>query len=180
MKYYIADTHFGHANIIKHSNRPFSSVEEMDDALVENWNSVVSSKDEVYFLGDFCFKSASHKPLYYLERLNGIKYLIVGNHDKELLKDSEAKKHFRFIRDVAVINDLDTRIVLCHYPMVEWNGYFRGVLHFYGHIHNNKENLSYKIMKDIPNAYNVGADILGLTPRTLSDVIKLNKQFRED
>lgn len=177
MKYYISDTHFGHANIMKHSERPFSSVEEMDKAIIDGWNKYVKPNDEVYFLGDFCYKSANHNPLYYLEKLKGIKYLIVGNHDRGLLKDPKIRTQFKWIRDIETITDGNNKIVLCHYPLVEWNGYFRGALHFYGHIHNNVENQAYKIMKNIPNAYNTGADILGFSPRTLDEVIEYNQRF---
>ena len=180
MKYYISDTHFGHANIMKHSERPFFSVEEMDKAIIDGWNKYVRPDDEVYFLGDFCYKSANHNPLYYLEKLNGIKYLIVGNHDRGLLKDPKIRAQFEWIRDIETITDGNNKIVLCHYPLVEWNGYFRGVLHFYGHIHNNVENQAYKIMKNISNAYNVGADILDFAPRTLSEVIEYNKRYNEN
>jgi calcineurin-like phosphoesterase family protein len=71
MNYYIADTHFGHANIIHLCNRPFQNVDEMDDALIKNWNSRVTKKDTVYILGDFAFKSKS--PLEYFNQLNGRK-----------------------------------------------------------------------------------------------------------
>ena len=83
--FYIADTHFGHDNIRKLSNRPFSTVEEMDNALINNWNSVVTDDDDVYILGDFSYKSED--PIDYLKKLNGKKHLIVGNHDNKLLKN---------------------------------------------------------------------------------------------
>lgn len=178
MKYYISDTHFGHANIMRHSKRPFASVGEMDNAMIENWNNTVKPNDEVYILGDFCFKSAENDALYFLKRLNGKKYLIVGNHDKDILKTPEVKKQFIWIKDIATITDGDKKVVLCHYPMVEWNGFFRGTLHFYGHIHNNTQNNAYKIMKNVEGAYNVGVDILDFTPRSLTDVIKFNIEFK--
>ena len=69
------------------------------------------------------------------------------------------------------------KVILSHYPMVEWNGFFRGSIHLYGHIHNNIQNNAYKIMENIDNAYNVGADILDFTPKTLSEVIQYNTKF---
>ena len=61
--------------------------------------------------------------------------------------------------------------------MVEWNGYFRSSVHLYGHIHNNVDNAAFRIMSTLENAYNVGADILDFTPRTLEEVIKYNYRF---
>lgn len=76
-RFYIADTHFGHEAVIRMCNRPFSSIDEMDAALITNWNSVVSSEDEVFILGDLIFKS-KHTPHHYLDQLKGKKHLILG------------------------------------------------------------------------------------------------------
>lgn len=76
--FFIADTHFGEDNIRRYENRPFESVDEMDASLIKNWNSAVSSDDEVYVLGDF---GADKKEADILSKLNGIKYLVKGNHD---------------------------------------------------------------------------------------------------
>lgn len=172
--YYISDLHLGHYNIIKLCNRPFSSVEEMDETIINNWNSVVKDTDTVYIGGDFCFKSAKD-PVEYLKQLRGHKVLCIGNHDTSLLKNPSARKYFDQIKDIINITDGDNRIVLCHYPMVEWDGFFRNSIHLYGHIHNNTSNDTYDIVKNIPNCYNIGADVLGFTPRTLDEIIALNK-----
>ena len=76
--FFISDTHFGHTNIIKYCDRPFSSVGEMNKTLIYNWNKVVKDIDIVYFLGDFCFGD----PNDYLPYLNGIIIPFKGNHDK--------------------------------------------------------------------------------------------------
>ena len=172
--FYISDLHLGHYNIIRLCHRPFASVEEMDETIINNWNSVVTDTDNVYIGGDFCYKSGKD-PVEYLQRLNGHKYLLIGNHDKSLLKDSAARRYFESIKDIMNITDGDNRIVLCHYPMVEWDGFFRGTLHLYGHIHNNTSNATYDIVKNISNCYNIGADVLGFTPRTLNEIITMNK-----
>ena len=78
--FYIADTHFGHKNIINFDNRPFSSTKEMEDVIVKNWNSVVTNDDDVYILGDFCWDKEDEW-IRILNRLNGRKFLIKGNHD---------------------------------------------------------------------------------------------------
>lgn len=175
-KFYISDLHLGHANIMRHSKRKFSDVDEMDQTFIDNWNSVVTDNDEVYIVGDFSYKSRKNA-VEYLKLLKGKKYLITGNHDKHIVKDPVARRMFVEIRDRMTVDDNGTLIVLDHFPELEWDGFFRGTLHFYGHIHNNVEHNTYKIMKTIKNAYNVGTDILGYYPRTKEDVIKYNNEF---
>ena len=76
----ISDTHFGHENIIKYCNRPFSSVEEMDEKMIKNWNETVSNNDVVLHLGDFGLGKKEYIASI-VKRLNGKKILIMGNHD---------------------------------------------------------------------------------------------------
>lgn len=176
MNYYISDLHFGHQNIIRLCNRPFKNVDEMDEKIIQNWNNVVKPEDTVYILGDLCFRN-SKDPYYYLSRLNGHKHLIVGNHDDHTISNKKAAALFDSISDLKTIQDGNDKIVLFHYPITEWNGFFRGALHFYGHIHNNTRNNTYKTISSIPNAYNVGVDILDFIPRTKEEVIKYNNIF---
>lgn len=183
MHYYISDTHFGHFNIIKHCNRPFSSAEEMDKIMIENWNFKVSKNDTVFILGDFAFSKAS--PIEYLKKLNGQKNIIVGNHDYDITKRRMAYINSKIFNNICNyleikdnLNGKVVKIIMSHYPMVEWNGFYKGTLHLYGHIHNNANNEGFKIMSKIDHAYNVGADILDFTPRTLAEVIKYNKKYR--
>ena len=79
MVYFISDTHFNHKNIIKYCNRPFDSIEQMNETLINNWNDIVSDKDIIYHLGDFALGS-KELILDIVNRLNGSKYLIRGNH----------------------------------------------------------------------------------------------------
>ena len=174
---YVADLHLGHANIIWLSNRNFKNIDEMNETYIKEWNNVVSNEDDVWICGDLFLKSKT-PPIDMLKRLKGKKHLIVGNHDTSILKPP-IRNLFVSIHDMYTIEDGNDKIVLCHYPICEWNGYFRNVLHFYGHIHNNVETNTYQIMKDIPNAYNVGIDILDGIPRTKEEVIRLNKEFNE-
>lgn len=170
MNYYIADLHLGHKNIIKLSNRPFSSLEEMDETLIKNWNDKINTTDDVYIVGDLCYKTHHDNMLHYISQLKGQKHLIAGNHDKEIVKNSDLRRYFVEIKDMKTVYDNGTKIVLCHYPLVEWDGYYRGTLHFYGHIHNN-DNAANQIMKTIPNAYNVGVDMIGFCPKTLIEIV---------
>lgn len=167
MNYYIADTHFGHDNIRRLSKRPFDTAEEMDEAMIASWNGRVRGDDDVYILGDFAYKSRD--PAYYLDRLKGRKHLIAGNHDGKLLKNPILRSRFAEIADMETVNDGGTKIVCCHYPMAEWDGYYKGVLHFYGHLHNN-DNAASRYMSGLENAYNVGVDIIGFAPRTLKEI----------
>ena len=76
--FFIADTHFGDGAILRYENRPFSSVQEMNSAMIERWNAAVGSEDVVYLLGDF---GADGTEAETLSALNGVKYLVKGNHD---------------------------------------------------------------------------------------------------
>ena len=169
MNYYIADLHLDHANIIRLNNRPYKDVGEMNRTFISNWNSVGTDNDDVYVVGDFSYKSKN--PLVFLKQLKGRKHLIVGNHDEFMLKNPECRKQFVEIADILTVRDGDKTIVLCHYPFLEWNGFYRGWLHFYGHVHNTFHNETTKYAANMKNAYNVGVDIIGPTPKTMKQII---------
>lgn len=128
-----SDTHFHHENIIKYCDRPFKSAEEMDEALVEKWNSVVRPQDKVYHLGDVYFPKRKDVKYcdWFLSRLNGTKRLILGNHDNA--KDQLLQKHFKEIYMWRYLKDLG--LLLTHVPVhsdsipdkLNWN--------VHGHIH---------------------------------------------
>jgi len=171
VKFYISDTHFGHENIIKHANRPFESVLEMDEAMVQNWNSVVKSGDLVYHVGDFCW----NKPKQYRERLNGNIILILGNHDKRLTT-GEKTKFFEQVYDYKKIKDNGHSIVLFHYPIWSWDGLYRGTHHFYGHVHGHKGPRSQGGEVNIEGnkkgkMINVSVEKINYTPRTIEELI---------
>ena len=108
--------------------RPWTSVEEMDEALVANWNSVVNKKDKVYHLGDVVI---NRKALGTLSRLNGEKVLIKGNHDIFRLTDYTA--HFKDIRAYHVLD----KMLLSHIPVhPDSKGRFKANIH--GHTHSNR------------------------------------------
>lgn len=135
VNYYIADIHFGHENVLKFDNRPFSSVDEI---LITQWNAVVKDTDDVYIIGDFIYRSK--KPaVWYLKQLKGRKHLIQGNHDHQLLKDEKVVNEFISVDKMTYVKDGNHMIVLCHFPIAEWNKYWRGSWHIYGHIHNQKK-----------------------------------------
>ena len=177
MNLYISDLHFGHRSVIDFEPRPFLDVEEMDNALIYLWNSRVTKNDQVYILGDFAFRN--EKPFsWYLKRLAGQKHLIVGNHDKKLLKDAEAMSYFVSVDHYREITDDKKRIILSHYPIAEWNNFHREAVHIYGHIHNRTDG-AFQYMKQLDRALNAGAVINNYTPSSLNELIRNNQIFRE-
>lgn len=133
MIYYTADTHFNHQNIIKFcpNTRKFDDVKDMNQTIVNNWNSKVKVDDTIFILGDMFFG----KDFSILNQLNGKKILIQGNHDKKLL--ASHRNSFDDVKDILTVKDGDQTVVLCHYRMYEWDGFYRNTLHFHGHSHGN-------------------------------------------
>ncbi len=142
--FFTSDTHFGHAAMLKLSQRPFASVDEMDAALVAAWNAMVAPGDTVYHLGDFCFRNP-RSAADYLAELNGEVHLVFGNHDGATLQRHTGS--FASIRTISEIVIGGKTIVLCHYPMREWHGCWRGAWHLFGHVHGrlNHEPLGYSL-----------------------------------
>ena len=135
-----SDHHFGHKNILKFcpKTRPFDSIEEHTEQLIMRHNSVVKHDDEVYLMGDFAFLSAD-KALKILQRMNGIKYFIFGNHDKPMRQGQAIADEFVWMKDYHELRvdraDVRQPIVMFHYPIHSWNRMHHGALHFYGHTH---------------------------------------------
>lgn len=170
MKYFTSDLHFGHKNIIKYEGRPFGSVAEMDEALIQKWNSKVKKEDEVYILGDFGFVNGE-RANELLDRLNGRKYLIKGNHDYSFLKDKNFDKtKFEWIKDYACINDCGTILCMFHFPIAVWDRQHHGAIHLYGHVHSNKDG-HHPLLFKLDNAYNVGCDVHNFEPVTLKEIL---------
>lgn len=179
MNLYISDLHFGHKNAIKHDKRPFLSVDEMDHALIESWNARVCDEDQVYVIGDFCYRN-SRQEQWYLKQLKGHKHLVIGNHDYKLLKNEEAISYFESVDKIMQIKDGDDDIILCHYPLACWNKEHYGSWHIYGHIHgagrgNRDESAEY--MKNKLRALNAGCMINNYAPASLNELIKNNEKF---
>ena len=176
MNLYTSDLHLGHANVIKHDNRPFRDVDEMDKTLIELWNARISTDDHVYIVGDLIFRS-DKDPVWYLDKLKGHKHLIVGNHDEKLLKDESAIAYFESIDRMKDLKEGGNHIVLCHYPMIEWNAYYHGSWHIYGHIHNRR-NEAYEAMKKKDHALNAGCMINNYMPVSFEELVRNNEIFK--
>lgn len=174
MIFYTADLHLGHENIVKLSNRPFKNNDDMTNAIIHNWNTVVSKDDDVYIIGDMFFKTSADEKIKILRRLKGRKHLILGNHDKQM-DDEAIRKEFASIKNYTVIKDSGREVVLHHFPLLEWDGFFGGAYHVYGHIHNNFDTAAYQIIlknkEHFKNAFNAGVDVNGFFPRTLDEMI---------
>ena len=186
--FYISDLHFGHANIVKFDKRPFNSVNEMDEALINNWNSVVTNEDTVMILGDFCWR-LEEDWIKILDRLNGNKQLIKGNHDLKSMS-KELKSKFQDIKDYKEIKDNGKRVLLSHYP----NPFYRGaynldIICLYGHVHTTLENDFMEHLREYIKEndnrgnsrhkcqfYNVGCMMpwMNYTPRTLDEILAAN------
>lgn len=149
----ISDTHFGHANILTFKNedgtpiRSFSSLEEMNETMIDNWNSVVGKEDKVYHLGDVLFTKKWLDLI--LPRLNGTKVLIKGNHDT--LKLSQYQQYFKDVRAVWVLD----KLVLSHIP-IHPESLSRWKANVHGHLHSNT-------LAD-PRYFNVSVERINYTP----------------
>ena len=155
MRYFIADTHFNHENIIKYCNRPFENVKEMNEYIITKWNSVVTKNDIVYHLGDVGFGTREElKNL--VSRLNGTKILIRGNHDFRRGVNGWKKVGFVEVYRKRLILD---NLILTHEPIeVEEN-----FINVFGHIHDKP--LDAKFNKE--NHICVSCDVIDYTPQIL-------------
>jgi len=178
--FFTADLHFGHNEIIGFCNRPFSDITEMNRVLIDNWNSRVTNDDHVYIVGDLFYGGRNaagiKEAIKIVKRLNGILHLIAGNHDIPYLKSMDYHYLFADVDQLRYLKLGKEHIILCHYPIAEWSGYFRGSWHIYGHIHNAK-NTAYLHMKNLEKALNTGVDICRYMPVTFRELIKYNEDF---
>ena len=153
-----SDTHFNHESIIRHCQRPYRDVTEMNEDMIAEWNSVVGPNDTVWHLGDFAYpwKTEGHISFDELgDRLNGTKHLIIGNHDKETMKGggTKAKDHPMWTSAMPYeeLKFGKSRFVLCHYPLETWRNAHHGWFHLHGHCHGSLKRL-------IPHRLDVGVD----------------------
>ncbi|MBQ8529043.1 MAG: metallophosphoesterase family protein [Clostridia bacterium] len=180
MIYFTSDLHLGHERIIELCQRPFESVEEMDEALIENWNRRVKRNDTVYILGDLLWDKK--RVDYYLERLLGKKILIRGNHDSTWAKREESLCHFESILQYLEISHHGHSVTMCHYPMLEWKASREPLgkkvgYHVHGHIHNRISS-EYDPLYTHPCALNAGVDVNGYKPVTFSELVENNLKFK--
>lgn len=178
--FFTADIHFFHKNIIQYCKRPFENTFGMNNSIVNNWNNVVPKNGITFILGDVSLNSNPKYLETILRSLNGDKYLIIGNHERDALKKENIRNIWKGIYDIAEIFIRDEQaplrlqhIVMCHYPMITWNGSHRNSWQLFGHVHgglNNKNILS-------PTQIDVGMDCHNYTPISytqVNNIIKTN------
>lgn len=139
--WFTSDHHFGHGNVIKHASRPFFDAAQMDEIMIERWNSRVHPDDDVIHVGDMYWGGELARMKEIRGRLNGRIRLVAGNHDRpmRLLENGLVDEVLPAIHEEWVCDESGKKIlfVICHYPMAEWNQFFRGSIHLHGHCHGN-------------------------------------------
>lgn len=186
--FFTSDTHFDHANIIRYCNRPWDTVEEMNEGLVERWNAKVGPDDTVFHLGDFCFAgSAEWKK--WRNKLNGHIILVRGNHDRKMSSSMEGLFEAVFPQLQLTIDGRS--VYLNHYPFLTYGGCWRNekdaVWQLFGHVHSGVLSSEGKDIGRLnmlfPYQYDVGVDNNNFTPISWEDVkirIKNNIEFLND
>jgi len=149
-------------------------MEDMHRKLIQNWNAYVSDHDEIYILGDFSYKGNGEDVNQILKKLHGKKYLIRGNHDKYLNDPAFDASAFEWVKDYHSLHYKKREFVLFHFPILEWQGFFRDTIHLYGHVHNSNKDPAQAKRLDIlgKRAMNVGVDVNGYFPISIENVIK--------
>jgi calcineurin-like phosphoesterase family protein len=186
--FYISDAHIGDENKgLIFDNKPFKTLEEHDQAIIDNWNSVVSDEDIVYTLGDM-YVGPKENMYDYIKQLKGRKVCIRGNHTYKEFPENVASL-FEEICDYKEIDDEGRFVVLSHYPMISYNkAYFPTTYMLHGHTHNlEDQQFIKKLVKKLKtirgsksegflncgNIYNVGVMMpyMNYFPRTLDEII---------
>ena len=174
--FFVSDTHFGHTNIIKYCNRPFNNADEMDAALIKNWNAKVPKDGIVYHLGDFAWGSINYWEKI-REQLNGEIILIYGNHDEKYLNNKLMYKLFKEVTPQKKIWINKIPIYMNHYPFLCFGGSYKGLnatWQLFGHVHSNprsEEGLDHKrLVNCFPTQYDVGVDNNNFTPISFDEL----------
>lgn len=161
-----SDLHFFHKNILKFfrdSTRPWDTIEEMHEAIISEWNSLVGEEDVIFHLGDFSM-AGGQKTREVVQQLNGTIIWVLGNHDKTIDNQIKSPYKTRYLE----VQHPKTKIVMCHYPMRSWNQQGRGSVHLHGHCHGR--------IKPVGRMMDVGYDNLGYIvslDSVVEDLLKL-------
>lgn len=146
--YFTSDLHFFHEGIIGHCARPYNNAQEMGAALIRNWNAVVHENGQVFVLGDMFWKRGDLQQCKnVMAKLHGKKWLVAGNHDI-FARDEYLELGFEDARDYLELAVGWQLVVCCHYPLLEWNGFYHGSWHLHGHAHGRGSHFSFRV-KDV-------------------------------
>ena len=180
--FFTSDLHFGHENAIRFDNRPFKTVEEMDEELIRRWNAKVGKGDLVYVLGDMIWKSGNGQAEQLIRRLNGQIILIKGNHDR-FLHNAKAKNALAGVKDrddicVTLEDGTKRRCILSHDFIPMYYGHRHQAIHLHGHSHQTDESVFEFMIQALlreqglkPEIYNVGCMYWNYEPVTLDEII---------
>ena len=170
-----SDLHFNHNRDFIYAERGFSTVEEMNETIIKNWNSVVSDEDIVYVLGDVVMGEDLEAGIKLLSQLKGIKYLAFGNHDTDAR--IAAFKDGGFFEDIQMgyrIKYKKHSYILTHYPTVTANGDDLRTINLFGHTHQQCN-----FYEERPYMYHVGVDSHNCTPVCIDDIVLEIKKQKE-
>ena len=146
-------------------------IEEHDKELIRRWNGNVHSDDVVFILGDLSFRNGEETNSL-VKQLKGRKILVIGNHDRQLLKDKRFDTSlFEEVVSYKEIYIRDKLIVMFHFPIQVWNGKHHNAIHLYGHVHSNTTT-SHPMEYDLRNSYNVGIDVNNYEPVRLDTYLR--------
>lgn len=177
--FFTSDTHFNHKNIITYCNRPFDTVDKMNEALVANWNNVVPLDGIVFHLGDFAL-GGSEAWYRVLSRLNGQIHLILGNHDLKNFRQGYVNS-FASVQEQLTIDLGKKKIILTHFPLLCYHGAWGtegNCWNLHGHVHICKDKKAntgkdFSRMKlAFPTQYDVGVDLNNYSPISFEEVKK--------
>lgn len=174
--WFTSDLHLNHSKIIEYCNRPFSSVEEMNESLINNWNSVVKPNDIIFCLGDIALGGSGVWNTL-IPRLNGKIHLILGNHDIRNWRESY-RDLFESVSEQLTVEIDKKTFILTHFPLLCYHGTWgteMNVINLHGHIHLCKgatgkdvERLQYTFSTQ----YDVGVDLNNYTPISYNQVME--------
>lgn len=174
MKWFSSDWHLGHGNVIKFSERPFQSVQEMDDTILENMFSKLNRGDIFYFLGDLSWSKPSYEKAF-RSIPDGVDFhWILGNHDNKGWKQYKTKT--ASISNFKEIKIGNNPVTLCHYPMLTWNKSHYNAWMLFGHHHNKSHGFEHILEKTVGKMLNVNCEFNDYKPYSELDVIRIMEQ----
>ena len=174
MVFFTADTHFDHENILQLCNRPFETIEQMNETIIENWNRKITGNDTVYIMGDMFFRSKDPEAI--LRRLHGKKHLALGNHDAWVNRIN-VDKYFVEVGNYLKGTDGKHGFIASHHPQLSWTNPNR-IYAIHGHIHANTDDDFWPLLAVRDRVLNAGVDINGFEPVIFQELYYNNMRFK--